>query len=205
MKKLLMDIGEHFPFCYTVVECLDNGYRECIYVNSIFTDVTGYEASEAIGKNLSFLQGPLTAKDSVDHMREALSNYRSCIQDVVNYKKDGTPFLNRLLILPISSKDGLFFVSIQYDITEKKGVAYHNDSLKKVTDSEIKHSVKNLLTIILNCHAQLLKESSSLDERRRIHNVLADAFFRINNYCINIESLSDFENFDYLKAEKAKY
>lgn len=199
MKKLLMDIGDRFPFCYTVVECLDNGHRECIYVNSTFTEDTGYEASEAIGKNLSFLQGPLTAQDSVAHMRNALSSNRSCIQDVVNYKKDGTAFLNRVLILPIKSKDGLFFVSIQNDITEKKGLTYHNDSLKKVTDCEIKHSVNNPLTIILNGHAQLLKENSSLDERIRIHNALSDAFYRINNYCINIETLSDFENFDYLK------
>ncbi len=193
-----MDIGERFPFSYTVVESLGNGHRACIYVNDHFCRDTGYRSTEVIGKNLSFLQGPNSSPESISFLREAIRKKRSCIQDVINYKKSGRPFLNRLLIIPIKSTEGTFFVSIQNDITTRKGLYYHNNDLERVTDSEIKHFVNNPLTVVINAHSMLLKKNSTVEERHRIQKHLEEAFFRINDYALNIESVSSFEQFDYL-------
>ena len=98
MLEQLKIIGDYFPNCLTIVDVDDEENRPCLYANKMFCDNTGYEPEEAIGRNLSYLQGELTPKDTKDFMKKCFKEKVSCIQDMVNYKKDGTPFLNRLLM-----------------------------------------------------------------------------------------------------------
>jgi PAS domain S-box-containing protein len=77
-----------------------------IYVNSGFTQLTGYNEAEATGRNCRFLQGADTDEATVRAMREALEKrvpFRGLVQ---NYRKDGTPFSNALSITPIFDEEG---------------------------------------------------------------------------------------------------
>ncbi|WP_338540157.1 sensor histidine kinase [Paenibacillus tundrae] len=93
-----------------------------IYVNEHFTTLTGYSFEESVGQNCRFLQGRDTLPETVDKIREALREQKSIKIDILNYTKSGHKFWNELNIDPIFNDEGdcLFFVGIQYDISERK-------------------------------------------------------------------------------------
>jgi PAS domain S-box-containing protein len=86
-----------------------------IYVSDEFELQTGYSPEEAIGRNCRFLQGPDTDPHAVQAIREALKARTTFTIDLVNYRKDGIPFLNRLRIRPLFDEDGelLYYVGAQ--------------------------------------------------------------------------------------------
>ena len=86
-----------------------------IYVSDEFELQTGYSPEEAIGRNSRFLQGPDTDPHAVQAIREALKARTTFTIDLVNYRKDGVPFLNRLRIRPLFDEDGelLYYVGAQ--------------------------------------------------------------------------------------------
>ena len=96
--------------------------RPLIYVNEGFQRLTGYSKEEAIGRNCRFLQGEGTDVEPVQKLREAVQKGASCTVELLNYKKDGTPFWNRLSITPIQNEaqEVTHYVGIQSDITQLK-------------------------------------------------------------------------------------
>lgn len=97
-----------------------------IYVNRAFENMTGYSAGEALGRNCRFLQGDGTDARSVAEIRDAVSEGRECVVELLNYRKDGTPFWNRLSITPIRDNDGAVthFIGVQSDISDSKNAEY---------------------------------------------------------------------------------
>ncbi|MGB3555340.1 MAG: PAS domain-containing protein [Jannaschia sp.] len=89
-----------------------------VYVNSAFERTTGYSRSAVIGRNCRFLQGEDTKKSDVDRMRAAVEAGGDLTVDVTNYRADGRPFLNRLIIAPITDSEGevIYFLGIQKEV-----------------------------------------------------------------------------------------
>lgn len=94
--------------------------RPLIYINEGFERLTGYSREDALGKNCRFLQGEKTDEKAVEEIRQAIRKGESCTVELLNYKKDGSPFWNRLSITPLinSDKEVTHYVGIQSDITE---------------------------------------------------------------------------------------
>ena len=90
-----------------------------IYVSDEFEQQTGYSAEEAIGRNCRFLQGKDTSPYAVEAIRQALKAQTRFTIDLLNYRKDGTPFVNRLRIRPIYDPSGhlMFFAGAQNPVT----------------------------------------------------------------------------------------
>ncbi len=86
-----------------------------IYVSEEFERQTGYSPEEVVGSNCRFLQGPGTDPHAVQAIREALKARTTFTIDIVNYRKDGVSFLNRLRIRPLFDEDGelLYYVGAQ--------------------------------------------------------------------------------------------
>ncbi len=93
-----------------------------IYANEGFERLTGYSRLEILGKNCRFLQGEDTDPATVDIIRNTLKDGRACRVDILNYRKDGSRFWNRLSMTPLRDSDGTIvnFVGVQFDITELK-------------------------------------------------------------------------------------
>ncbi|MEW4369530.1 ATP-binding protein [Paenibacillus kandeliae] len=93
-----------------------------VFVNSHFTDLTGYTREEAVGYNCRFLQGEDTDPEAVQAFREALATRTSVTIEILNYRKDGTSFWNEVNLDPIFDQNGEchYFVGIQFDITKRK-------------------------------------------------------------------------------------
>lgn len=91
-----------------------------IYVSKEFEHHTGYSPAEAIGRNARFLQGPETDRETVRRIAEALEAVHPITVDILNYHKDGSPFLHRLAIRPSFDKDGRLqnFIAVQYRLPD---------------------------------------------------------------------------------------
>jgi phosphoserine phosphatase RsbU/P len=93
-----------------------------IYVNDGFERLTGYRRDEVLGRNCRFLQGQGTDPVVLEQIRESILERRDCLVELLNYRKDGTPFWNRLSIAPLQDTQGKLthFVGVQSDITARK-------------------------------------------------------------------------------------
>jgi PAS domain S-box-containing protein len=126
-----------------------------VFVNGAFLDLTGYEREDVMGKNCRLLQGPQTDRKTLDEVRNALKEQRAVAVDVLNYKKDGTPFWNALFIGPIFDQDGtlLYYFSSQMDITERRVSqeaylqAQKMEAIGQLT-AGMAHDFNNLLQVI---------------------------------------------------------
>ncbi|MEM1428854.1 MAG: PAS domain-containing protein [Pseudomonadota bacterium] len=89
-----------------------------IYVSEAFTAQTGYSVAESLGKNCRFLQGPDTDPSAIEAIRQGLKAKTRFTIDILNYRKDGTPFMNRLRIRPIFDSSGelVYFAGAQNPI-----------------------------------------------------------------------------------------
>ena len=93
-----------------------------IYINKGFEQMTGYTPAEAIGRNCRFLQGPKTDPATTARIREAVTTGTPLIVDILNYRKNGSEFWNRLSLRPVRNTDGVttHFIGIQTDITKMR-------------------------------------------------------------------------------------
>ncbi len=92
-----------------------------IAVNQAFLDLTGYDESEIVGRNCRFLAGPKTEPWVSEKIREGIREQRPVLVEILNYKKDGSPFRNAVLIAPVFDNDGKlrYFLGSQVELPEK--------------------------------------------------------------------------------------
>lgn len=117
-----------------------------VWVNPAFQRLTGYEPTEAVGRNCRFLQGPDTDPQAVSRVSVALAAGRSITEVLLNYRKDGTPFWNQVSISPVHDDAGKLvnFVGVQSDVTDRMLVE-HEHRMALVTAEEARND-QRLLT-----------------------------------------------------------
>ncbi|RUO70207.1 putative bifunctional diguanylate cyclase/phosphodiesterase [Pseudidiomarina salinarum] len=91
-----------------------------IYVNERFQQITGYSEREILGINCRFLQGPETSPESLEKIRSALADNSELRTEILNYRKDGTPFWNELQLAPVFNESGVVthYIGVQNDVSE---------------------------------------------------------------------------------------
>lgn len=111
-----------------------------ILVNRRFSELTGYSQHELVGHNCRVLQG-----DAQDH--EARAKLRTFIDDdaapnvrtpILNFKKDGTPFVNLLYMSRLRMLDGRtrYIFASQFDVSRaqrERLQAYDHDLSQTLT------------------------------------------------------------------------
>ena len=112
-----------------------------IYVNKAFTMITGYSRELAVGYNCRFLQGPETDSKEVDRIRAAITAGRPYSGELINYRLDGSRFLNRLTLYPVGDSIGSgskpdFYVANQIDISHvKQQIALPQDQVLRLSQA----------------------------------------------------------------------
>nr|AML78016.1 putative LOV domain-containing protein [Hypecoum procumbens] len=103
------------PAAIVVSDALDTDHP-IIYVNTVFEIYTGYKADEVLGRNCRFLQyrdpraqrrHPLVDPFVVSEIRRCLEEGVEFQGELLNFRKDGTPLVNRLRLMPIHGDDGI--------------------------------------------------------------------------------------------------
>ncbi len=148
-----------------------------------------------MGRNCRLLQGPDSEQSVIERIRQAIHNEESIACDILNYRKDGSPFWNALFISPVRDSGGIvrYFFASQLDFTDVKDkqmelakarssaedeVARRTRDLSEALEArtvlvhEVDHRVKNnLLTIasILKLQARITQDATV---RRTLMTVL---------------------------------
>lgn len=101
-----------------------SAYRDnpLLYANRATRRLTGYTLEELRGTNLRRLQGPETEPESVTQLRTAIRNWNDTTVDIVNYHADGTPFINRVSLVPVPDDTGTVghWVGIQAPVPDAR-------------------------------------------------------------------------------------
>jgi PAS domain S-box-containing protein len=86
--------------------------------NPVFCALTGYAESEIVGRNCRFLAGELTEPWITDRIRAAIGSRRPVLVDILNYRSDGSPFRNAVLVTPLFDEEGdlAWFLGSQVDL-----------------------------------------------------------------------------------------
>ncbi|KAI3782233.1 hypothetical protein L2E82_12271 [Cichorium intybus] len=120
------------PCGFVVTDALEPD-QPIIYVNSVFEMTTGYRAEEVLGRNCRFLQcrgpyakrrHPLVNSSVVSEIRKCLNTGIEFQGELLNFKKDGTPLMNRLRMTSIYDDDNTithiigiqFFTEVNIDL-----------------------------------------------------------------------------------------
>jgi hypothetical protein len=90
-----------------------------IFSSEEFHRTTQYGVSYAIGRNCRFLQGPRTNKYSVERLGRAIREQREVSEVFLNYRRDGSPFMNLLMCAPLLDSKGKtrYFIGAQVDVS----------------------------------------------------------------------------------------
>lgn len=109
------------PDSFTVTDPCISG-QPIVFASKGFLKMMGYSKSEVIGKNGRIFQGPATCRRSVMEIREAIREERAIQINLLNYRRDGTPFWMLFHMCPVFNKeDGrvIHFVGVQVPILQK--------------------------------------------------------------------------------------
>ncbi|TVY34183.1 Phototropin [Lachnellula subtilissima] len=103
-------------FCLTDPSRPDN---PIVFASEEFHRTTQYGMSYVIGRNCRFLQGPKTSKHSVRRLRDTLLAGKEHYEVFLNYRRDGSPFMNLLMMAPLCDSRGTirYFIGAQVDVS----------------------------------------------------------------------------------------
>ncbi|RZA30218.1 MAG: PAS domain-containing protein, partial [Proteobacteria bacterium] len=127
------------------------------FANNAFLDLTGYEEPEVMGRNCRFLQGANTDPAHIRQLREAFHDKRPVALEILNYRRDGTPFWNAIFMGPVFDKTGelIYFFASQLDVSKRRESeqqlrqAQKMEAIGQLT-AGLAHDFNNLLHIIDN-------------------------------------------------------
>lgn len=175
---LLGAIADKSTFGITIA---DAKQPDCplIYANEAFYNLTGLTPKDVIGNNCRFLKGAKTNPESLKGIREAIQNGMPYTVELINYKKNGDTFWNRLTLFPVggSGYKPDFYVGYQVDVTSiREAEAERNLMLTEIQESQkleslgilvagISHEINNPLGIAITATSHV---SQSADELKRL-------------------------------------
>ncbi len=148
------------------------------YVNPKFTEMTGYDNSEAIGLNPRILKSGKMTPEFYTNLWEVITSGKIWSGEMINKNKSGKLYWAQKSISPIIDERGKItnYVAIAEDITEKKKTetelikakekAEESDRLKSAFLANISHEIRTPMNGILG-FAELLREPNLSSENQK--------------------------------------
>ncbi|KAL8929928.1 MAG: hypothetical protein Q9208_001072 [Pyrenodesmia sp. 3 TL-2023] len=129
MRELVGGLAE--VFCLSDPSMRDN---PIVYASEEFYRTTQYGRDYVIGRNCRFLQGPKTDRNTVARIKEAVRQGQESFETILNYRRDGSPFMNLVMTAPLYDNKGTirYFIGAQVDITGLVEEGRGLDSLEKL-------------------------------------------------------------------------
>ncbi|KAM0326476.1 hypothetical protein ACHAPQ_007696 [Fusarium lateritium] len=114
----LRDLSEGLAevFCLTDPSRPDN---PIVFASEEFHRTTQYGMDYVLGRNCRFLQGPKTNPFSVQRIRDKLAAGVDHCETFLNYRRDGSPFMNLLMCSPLYDSRGVvrYHLGAQVDVS----------------------------------------------------------------------------------------
>ncbi len=180
------------------------------YVNPKFTELTGYEKDEVIGKNPRILKSGHFQDNIYEEMWETITIGGEWRGEFYNKKKNGDLYWEAASISSIKDADGKIknYLAVKEDITERKNI---EDALKKSEEKlkisleeknallrELYHRTKNNMQVV---SAMLNLSASKLDDDR-VSEVFSDLDNRIQSMSLVHEKLYQSQNLSSINLKE---
>lgn len=154
-----------------------------VFANKAFLNLTGYDLEEVIGKNCRMLQGAKTDPKKRQIMSDTIKNRGTLDITLVNYKKNGRPFSNNLILSPIiNDADELtHYIGFQHDVTEQQRTASYLRQAKERAEQSAKmkseflasmsHEIRTPMNGVIGTLSLMLQEE--LNEQQHEYALIA--------------------------------
>lgn len=150
-----------------------------VYVNPAFSQMSGYQSNEIIGKSPNIFKGPKSDSDELKKLLRAIKNEEECLIETISYTKQKEEYWVRFSMIPIFNNEGVIshWISIQRDITDEKKLetekehlirelTQNNKDLKQfsyITSHNLRAPLSNLIGL-LNLIEDIPVENTELEE-----------------------------------------
>jgi hypothetical protein len=174
------------------------------YVNPKFSQLTGYNFDEVVGKNPRFLKSGFTPDEDYKLMWQNIHSGKEWQGEFQNRKKNGEIYYESVLISPIHDEKGniMSFLAVKEDITGKKALmedliaakekAEESDRLKSSFLANMSHEIRTPMNGILGFMGLLQEPNLTGDERDeyiKIVKISGDRLLSTINDIIDISKI----------------
>jgi two-component system cell cycle sensor histidine kinase/response regulator CckA len=126
-----------------------------LWVNRAFIELTGYDRQEVVGQNPRILKSWDHDSSFYEALWSTIRSGRVWRGEIKNRKKDGTLYIEEMIITPVRSPSGEIsnFIAIKQDATEKKKLEAQFRQAQKMESvgrlaGGLAHDFNNILNII---------------------------------------------------------
>ena len=163
-----------------IVDLAREGYP-IDYVNPAFERITGYKASEAMGRGIEFLLGNERDQPGMLEIQAAIRERREGYAVLRSYRKDGTLFWNDFHVAPVRSigDQPTHFVGVMNDVTAAK-----------TYEAQLAHQANyDPLTGLANRNLLQDRLQHAIANARRAGGTLVTVFLDVDNFKLVNDSL----------------
>ena len=139
------------------------------FVNPKFMELSGYQVQEVIGRKASIMKSGRTPNTIYKQLWASITSGSSWTGDLLNRKKNGNLFWERVTISPVRNKQGTIthYLAMNEDITEQNKLAEQLRQSQKMEAfgqlaGGIAHDFNNILMVILG-FGHMLKVDQTLN------------------------------------------
>jgi len=135
-----------------------------IFANSLLCELSGYSLSELLGSNHNILQSHVHPSEFFTEMWRTLAKKEIWHGEICNRAKDGSLYWESATMIPILSANNSSiekFVSIRFDITEKKSLEHKIEHISKI---DLLTGLPNRQEFIQQFHARTWKTGCSVQQ-----------------------------------------
>lgn len=193
-KKLKLDAAVFEHSLEGII--ITNSNREIITVNRAFTEITGYNQEEVLGKNPSFLSAKKHKPEFFEKLWDDIKTNGHWKGEIWNKRKDGNVFPELLSINTVTDDDGQpeHYVGVFSDITQ----------LKKSEEELENLAHHDSLTGLPNRFSLRATLDHSIRHARRNHERIAVLFLDLDKFKVVNDSLGHAAGDELLKAVSAR-
>lgn len=97
---------------------LTDASQAILWTSYNFMRMTGYRPADVLGLKPVFLQGPDTDPQAIQYIRGQLSKLETVDTDILNYRKDGSPYICHLMVDPLRNRQGKLthFLAVEHEV-----------------------------------------------------------------------------------------
>ena len=170
--------------------------RPIEYVNPAFERITGYAATDVIGRDGAFLLGAELDQPGVKEIGLAMREQREGHAVLRAYRRDGTPFWNEFFVAPVRDESGsvTHFVEVMNDVTEARNY-----------EEQLAHQAKfDPLTGLANRNLLQDRLQQAIAAARREGGAVAAVFLDVDHFKVVNDSLGHGVGDDLLRRIGAR-